>query len=194
MDNIIVGISGASGAILGFKTVEACCKAGLHVDLIITEAGRRVATEELSCPFGTDKEVLEHFSEPVRQQIRVFPFSDIGAEVASGTYKTRGMIIVPCSMATLAAISCGLADTLLRRASDVTIKEGRPLLLVPRESPLSRIHLENMVKLASLGVVIMPPQPAWYQGPKTIEDVENDIVARILDRFGLPSDLKRWIP
>lgn len=192
MDSIVVGISGASGAVLGFKTVAGCCKAGLRVDCIMTDAARRIAAEELSLFPTTDEGVLEYFSDDIRHQIRIFPIENIGASIASGTHPTRGMIIAPCSMATLSAIACGLSDTLLRRAADVTIKEGRPLLVVPREMPMSRIHLENMLKLSSLGVVIMPPQPAWYQKPRTIEDVEADIVARILDRFGLPSDLKRW--
>jgi 4-hydroxy-3-polyprenylbenzoate decarboxylase len=158
----------------------------------MTDAARRMALEELSLFCDTDSLVLQRFPEEILPMIRCFSIGNIGAQIASGTYQTRGMIIVPCSMATLAAVSMGFSDNLLRRAADVTIKEGRTLLVVPREMPLSPIHLENMLKLSKLGVVIMPPQPSWYQKPKTIEDVENTIIARILDRFGLPSDLKRW--
>ena len=192
MENIVIGISGASGVILGFRAVEACCAAGIHVDLVMTDAARRTAFEELSFSCDTDDLVLQRFSEGVRPMIRCCPVGDIGSQIASGTYQTLGMIIVPCSMATLAAVSMGLADNALRRAADVTIKEGRRLLIVPREMPFSSIHLEHMLKLSHLGVVIMPPQPAWYQKPKTIEDVETMIVVRILDRFGLAVALKRW--
>ena len=141
MESIVIGISGASGVILGFKTVEACCKAGLFVDLIMTDAARRTAQEEMSQSLENDSIVLQRFSPEIRQQIRCLSIENIGASAASGTYRTRGMMVVPCSMATLAAISLGLADNLLRRAADVTIKEGRPLLLAPRETPLSPIHL-----------------------------------------------------
>lgn len=192
MESIVIGITGASGIVLGLRTVEACCNAGLHVDLVFTDAARKTASEELSLPCDTNYLVLKRFSEAHRSIIRCFSIGDYGAQIASGTYQTRGMIIVPCSMATLAAVSMGLADNLLRRAADVTIKEGRRLLIVPREMPFSAIHLEHMLKLSRLGVVIMPPQPSWYQKPKTIDDVEKTIVARILDRFGLPSAVRRW--
>jgi 4-hydroxy-3-polyprenylbenzoate decarboxylase len=192
MESIVIGISGASGVILGFKTVEACCKAGLFVDLIMTDAARRTTQEELSLSLESDSAILQRFPDEIRQQIRCLSIENIGATAASGTYRTCGMMVVPCSMATLAAISLGLADNLLRRAADVTIKEGRPLLLAPRETPLSPIHLEHMLKLSRLGVVIMPPEPAWYQKPKSIDEIEDSIVARMLDRFGLPSDLRRW--
>ncbi len=192
MESIVVGICGASGVILGFRTVEALCRAGFHVDLIITDAARQTATIEVPFPCDTDAQVIESFPSELREMICCQPSSHIGATVASGTYPTRGMIIVPCSMTTLAAISIGLGDTLVRRAAHVTIKEGRPLLLVPREMPLSPIHLEHMLKLSKLGVILMPPQPAWYQKPATIEDVERYIVARILHRLGVPSDLHPW--
>jgi 4-hydroxy-3-polyprenylbenzoate decarboxylase len=192
MENIVIGISGASGVILGLKTVEACCRSGLHVDLVMTDAARRTALEELSFSCDTDALVVQGFPEDLRLMIRCVAIENIGAQIASGTYQSCGMIIVPCSMATLSAVSTGLADNLLRRAADVTLKEGRRLLIVPRETPFSAIHLEHMLKLSRLGVVIMPPLPAWYLQPKTIEDVEGNIVARILDRFGLPSTLKRW--
>ena len=192
MESIVIGISGASGIILGFRTVEACCQQGIHVDLVMTDAARRTALEELSFSCDTDQQLLQRFPPDIQPMIRCFSVRDIGAPIASGTYQSRGMIVVPCSMATLAAVSLGLSDNLLRRAADVTIKQGRRLLIVPREMPFSAIHLEHMLKLSQLGVVIMPPQPAWYQKPVTIEDVENEVVARILDRFGLPSALKRW--
>ena len=192
MESVVIGISGASGAILGFRTVEACCRAGLRVDLLMTDAARQTAFQELGVSCESDNIVLQQFPEEIRPSIRMFSISNIGASIASGTHANRGMMIVPCSMATLAAVSLGLSDNLLRRAADVTLKEGRKLLLVPREMPLSAIHLEHMLKLCRLGVVIMPPQPSWYLRPMTLEDVEQAIVARILDRFGIPSSVQRW--
>jgi len=183
MDRVIVGICGASGVIIGLRLVEALAMQGIHVDLIASEAAYRTAKEEV----GTIS-----FKDEVEEYIHRFPIDDIAAPMASGTYKHRAMVIAPCSMATLSALAVGLADNLLRRAADVSIKEGRKLILVPRETPFSTIHLQNMVRLSQLGCVIMPPQPAWYTKPKSIEDVEAYFVARILDRLGLPSDLPEW--
>jgi 4-hydroxy-3-polyprenylbenzoate decarboxylase len=192
MEHIIVGICGASGVILGFKTIGALCRLGLHVNVIMTSAAWRTAVEEISPTCQTEADVRRLLPDVDQGLISFHPVNDFGALPASGSFQTRGMIIVPCSMATLAAVSLGLGDNLVRRAADVTIKEGRRLLLVPREMPLSPIHLGHMLSLAKLGVVIMPPQPCWYQKPQTIGDVEDSVVNRILDRFGLPSALKRW--
>lgn len=192
MEHIVVGISGASGIILGFKMIGALCRQGLHVNVIMTAAAWRTAAEELSFPCQNEKDVRQFLSDVNQEFITFHPIEDVGALPASGTFQTRGMIIVPCSMATLAAVSLGLSDNLLRRAADVTMKEGRRLLLVPREMPLSPIHLNHMLSLAKLGVVIMPPQPCWYQKPQSIGDVEDSIVDRILDRLGFPSNLQRW--
>ena len=188
MDHIVIGVSGASGSILGLKTIGAVCRCGIHVDAIVTRAAYVTAAEEVLC--RTEEDFRSALS--IDQSLLSFhAIDDIGAPPASGTFATLGMIIVPCSMATLAAVALGLSDNLLRRAADVTIKEGRRLLIVPREMPLSSIHLGHMHSLAKLGVVIMPPQPCWYQRPKSLEDVEDTIVARILGRFGLPSHVRR---
>lgn len=192
MEHIVVGICGASGVVLGFKTVGALCRLGIHVHTIITRAAWATAAEEISPTFRTEEDVRGLFSDVDQNLISFHAIDNYGALPASGTFQTRGMIIVPCSMATLAAVSLGLSDNLLRRAADVTIKERRCLVIVPREMPLSPIHLENMLSLAKLGAVIMPPQPSWYQKPQSIDDVENSVVARILDCLGLPSDLRRW--
>jgi 4-hydroxy-3-polyprenylbenzoate decarboxylase len=194
MEHFVVGISGASGVILGFKTIGALCRLGMHVNVIMTPAAWRTATEEISFPCHREEDVRRFLSDVNQDLITFHAIDDFGALPASGTFQTRGMIIAPCSMATLAAVSLGLSDNLLRRAADVTMKEGRRLLLLPREMPLSPIHLDHMLSLAKLGVVIMPPQPCWYQKPQSIGDVEDSIVARILDRLGLPSDLQRWKP
>ena len=182
MDHVVIGVCGASGTILGLKTIGALCRRGIHVDAVVTRAAYVTAAFEVSC--RTEEDLRAALS--IDQSLLSFhAIDDIGAPLASGGFATLGMIIVPCSMATLAAVALGLGDNLLRRAADVTIKEGRRLLIVPREMPLSAIHLGHMHSLAKLGAVIMPPQPCWYQRPKSIEDVEEAVVARILDRFGL---------
>jgi len=185
MDRIVVGICGASGVIIGLRLVEKIAMQGIHVDLIASEAAERTAHEECGkiC-----------FPERIGHLIHRYAIEDIASPMASGTYRHRGMVVVPCSMATLAAMAAGLCDNLLRRAADVTIKEGRKLIIVPREMPFSPLHLQNMVRLSQLGCVIMPPQPAWYTKPKTIEDVEMYIVDRLLDRLGLASNLQEWGP
>jgi flavin prenyltransferase len=192
MEHVVVGICGASGVILGLKTIGALCRLGLHVDAIVTVAARRTAAEEISFPAAEDDDIRRALPDIDQRLLSFHAIDDIGAPPASGTFAARGMIIAPCSMATLAAVSLGLSDNLLRRAADVTIKEGRRLLMVPREMPLSSIHLGHMYALSQAGAIIMPPQPCWYQKPESIEDVENTIVDRILDRFGLPSCIQRW--
>ena len=191
MEHVVVGVCGASGFVLGLKTIEALCRKKIHVHAIITRAAWATAAEELFSPPQSEKEFCSLLSID-QAYLTVHAIDDIGASPASGSFQTRGMIIVPCSMSTLAAVSLGLSDNLLRRAADVTIKEDRRLLLVPREMPFSAIHLGHMLSLAKLGAIIMPPQPCWYQKPKSIGDVEEAMVSRILDRFGLPSDVQRW--
>lgn len=193
MECFVVGISGASGFILGIKTVKALSEQGFSVDVLITEAARRTAYEEVECQPWTDSYFLEQFPHSLRSFITCHSVHNIGAVCASGTYRTKGMIIIPCSMATLAAISMGLSDNLLRRAADVTMKEGRPLVLVPREMPFSSIHLEHMASLSRRGVKILVPQPSWYLHPQTIADVEDHFVSRVLEQVGIfSSTAPRW--
>ena len=143
--------------------------------------------------FATPQKWLRHLSLEEREFVTCYKVNDFKAPIASGSFKTSGMCIVPCSMATLAALSCGLADNLLRRAADVTLKERRPLIIAPREAPLNAIHLENMLKLSRLGAVIFPPIPAWYMRPSTLEEMENFMVNRLLDSLKLPNlDYDRW--
>ena len=123
----------------------------------------------------------------------IHSIADFGSPIASGTFLTHGMVVIPCSMATLAAIATGLSDNLLRRAADVILKERRRLILVPREAPLSSIHLQHMLTLSNMGAVIVPPQPAWYTFPKTIGDVEDHIVGRVLDMLGIHTQYARWV-
>jgi flavin prenyltransferase len=183
MSRIVVGMSGASGSILGFRTVDALIRKQVSVDLVLTDAARRTAYEEMRTSFARDEDVLNYFTPEFHHLITLHSNQDIGSTIASGSYPTHGMIIIPCSMATLAAVACGLSDSLLRRAADVTIKEGRPFIIVPRETPFSPIHLENMLTLARLNITIMPPVPSWYLHPRSLEEMESMIVTRVLDRI-----------
>jgi 4-hydroxy-3-polyprenylbenzoate decarboxylase len=185
MERVVVGICGASGVILGCKTIELLIQKGLYVDVVMTDAARRTAQEEIDESFDP----ASYFSHP---NITLHSVQNVGASIASGTYRCLGMAIVPCSMSTLAAIAIGLSDNLLRRAADVSLKERRRLVIVPREMPFSLIHLENMVRVTTAGAVIMPPQPAWYFHPKTIQDVESTIANRVVQQLGISSDLPEW--
>jgi flavin prenyltransferase len=180
---IIVGVSGASGIIYAVRLLEALKRPGVEVHLIFSEwAVRNLELE-------TDREL-----EAVRALASCcYGNDDLAAPVSSGSFRAEGMVVAPCSMKTLSAIAHGYSDNLISRAADVTLKEKRKLILVPRESPLSVIHLKNMLAAAQAGAVIMPPMPAFYHRPETIEDVVDHTVARILDHLGLENDLsKRW--
>lgn len=191
--SITVGISGATGAILAYKTIIALVKAGVRVELVISQPGLYTAAHELGPQFSTAKRFFQQLPNEIAAHVNLHGIQDIGAPIASGSYPSKGMVIVPCSMSTIAAISMGLGDNCLRRAADVTIKEKRPLILVPRETPLSAIHLENLLRLAKVGATILPPLPAWYHHPKSLSDVEDAVVGKILDCFGLEMEgYQRW--
>lgn len=181
---IVIGISGASGIILAHKTIVAFAERGFDIDLVMSTGALYTAAYELGTEYRTAKRFLEQL--PVHENVRLHSIHDIGSAICSGSYPVCGMIIVPCSMATLAAIAHGISDNCLRRAADVTLKEKRPLIIVPRETPLSTIHLENMLKLSQLNASIVMPVPAWYTEPHSLECVENFIVGKILDSFKLP--------
>ena len=185
MESVVVGITGASGIILGCKMAKALSEKDFQVELVVTSDAQTTATIELK---SSIEELLKDFSS-----ICYHTIDDFTAPVASGSFPTRGMVIIPCSMTTLAAISCGLGNNLLCRAADVTLKERRPLVIVPRETPLSEIHLRNMLDCTRAGATIVPPVPAWYNDPKTLDDVENFIVGRALDALHITTDLyTRW--
>ncbi|MEM1658668.1 MAG: UbiX family flavin prenyltransferase [Candidatus Jordarchaeales archaeon] len=180
---IIVGVTGASGAIYAYKLLEELKKRGDEVFLVVSEAAKKVIKFELGF---NEKKFYELAT-------RVFENNDLTAPIASGSYRVDAMVIVPCSMATLAAIATGQADTLIRRAADCTLAEGRPLILVPRETPLSLVHIENMLRTKVAGAVILPAMPAFYHEPKTIDDLANFIVGKILDALKIPHNLyRRW--
>lgn len=193
MERIVVGITGASGIILGYRTVEVLASLGFGIQLVMTPDAHCTATLELKEQYPNLEAFLQSLPEASRQRISVYKHKDFMAPIASGSYPTRGMIITPCSMASLAAIATGLSDNLLRRAADVTLKERRRLVIVPREAPFSEIHLENMLKLTRVGATIVPPIPGWYTGHKTLKEAEDFIVGRTLDALGISTDLyPRW--
>ena len=179
MRRIVVGISGASGAIYGIRLLEQLRGIGeVETHLVVSEAAKRTIAEETDWSLR-DVEALA---------TRRYSDKDIGAALASGSFKTDGMVIVPCSIKSAAAVAHCAADTLLARAADVTLKEGRPLILVVRETPLHRGHLRLMAEAAEAGAIIFPPVPAFYGKPQTIDDIVNGTVGRALARLGIENE------
>ena len=181
---VVVGISGASGSILARETVDGLLDRDVSTVLVCTNDARLVWQEEMDESFGA---ALERWDES--GNFTFFPSGDLRAPIASGTFPTLGMAMVPCSMSTMAAIAHGISDNLPRRAADVCLKEKRPLVLVPRETPLHAIHLDNMASLARMGVTILPPMPAFYLRPQTVEDIVEFVVQRLLWALGLVDSL-----
>jgi 4-hydroxy-3-polyprenylbenzoate decarboxylase len=194
---IALALTGASGAAYGLRLLECLIEAKQHVYLMLSPAAQIVLAQEtdLKVP-GTPAGQESFFGERYRAQpgqLRVFGPQAWFSPPASGSNAPRAMVVCPCTSGTLAAIAAGTADNLIDRAADVAIKEGRRLILVPREMPLSAIHLENMLKLARLGVVIMAANPGFYHRPQRIEDLVDFVVARILDHLGIEHTLvPRW--
>lgn len=183
MKRLVVGMTGATGAVFGTRLLEVLQGSGVETHLILSKWAMQT---------------IEHETRLSVQQVRDLACvchaeGNMGASVSSGSFLTEGMVIAPCSMRTLAAIAHGTGENLVQRAADVVLKERRRLVLVTREMPLSDVHLENMLKLSRMGVTIMPPMPAFYNHPQTIDDIVNHVVTRVLDQFGIPADLtERW--
>ena len=180
---LIVGMTGATGAIYGVRLLERLREAGAETHLVISRWGARTLLHET--PFS--REQVEALAS------HAYAPADMGAVISSGSFRTDGMIIAPCSAKTLAAIAHGFGESLVHRAADVVLKERRRLVLVVREAPLSDIHLENMLALSRMGAVILPPMPAFYNHPATVDDIVDHTVSRVLDQFGIevPS-AARW--
>lgn len=186
---LTVAITGASGALYAVRLLRALVAADVPVRLLVSPYGWRLLRDELGLRgWGA----LEAATGPWRRVER-YDVGDRGATPASGSAPSRGMVICPCSMGTLAALAAGVVRNLIDRAAEVTLKERRPLLLVPRETPLSLIHLENMVRLARAGATILPACPGFYHHPRSVEELVDSVVARVLDHLGVPHELvPRW--
>ncbi|GAA0403095.1 flavin prenyltransferase UbiX [Paenibacillus motobuensis] len=190
---MVVGITGASGSIYGVKLIQTLLGIGYDVHLVVSNAGWRVIKEELGWDVSDRNRLIEEHFGGYEGHCVYHPINDIGASIASGSYLVEGMIVMPCSMGTLSSIASGSSDNLMARAADVMLKEARPLVLVPRETPLHAIHLENMLKLARLGVRIIPAMPAFYFGPTSIDDLVSFLVGKVLDNLRIEHALfKRW--
>lgn len=194
MKRLIVGITGASAVVYGVRLLEVLSKhEDVEVHLTISASGARALWEELQIKVDIDDFRIESLIDTSTEQVIYHHQSDIGASIASGSFRTEGMIVVPCSMGTVASIAAGISRNLIHRAADVCIKERRKLVIVPRETPLSSIHLENMLKLSHNGVCVLPAMPGFYHFPKTVDDQINFIVTKILDQFDIDSGLtQRW--
>ncbi|MDH5527625.1 MAG: UbiX family flavin prenyltransferase [Nitrospirota bacterium] len=186
MATYVVGISGASGAVYGTRLIEALARRGHALHVVISDTARGIVRDETGLDLGQGPEAARQALVSLcgEADLHVHDSRNLYAAIASGSVPTDGMVVAPCSMKAIAALASGLADSLMTRAADVHMKEGRPLILVPRETPFSRIHLSNLSTLAAVpGVRILPAMPAFYTHPKTIMDLVDFIVARILDNL-----------
>jgi len=186
---IVVGITGASGAIYARRLIAQLCEAEATVHLIVTPNGKRLLQEELDVTEVSDTALLGR-SCP---RFVVHPYRDVGSVLGSGSFSTDGMVVCPCSGNTLASFAAGLANNLLDRAAAVTLKEGRRLIVVPRESPISRIELQNALRLSEAGAIICPASPGFYMKPTSIDDLVDFLVGKLLDLLDIPHRLHtRW--
>lgn len=180
---IVVGISGGSGSVYAVSLLKALKELGVETHLVVSTMGEYVTEHETGIKLNELKEMATYYHDN----------KNFAASIASGSFKVDGMVVLPCSMKTLASVANGFSDNLLSRACDVNIKEGRKLVLVPRETPLSPVHLENMLKLSKMGVVIFPPSPGFYNHPESLEDLIVNMTGRILDSLGIENNLaNRW--
>lgn len=180
---VVVGISGGSGSIYAISLLKALKELNIETHLVVTTMGEYVIKHECGMKLEELKGLATYFHDN----------KNFAAPIASGSFKVDSMVVLPCSMKTLSSVANGFSDSLLARACDVTIKEGRKLILVPRETPLSPIHLENMLKLSRMGVTIFPPSPGFYNCPETLEEIVLNMTGRILDMMGVENNLvNRW--
>ena len=192
---ITVGVTGASGAVLAQKALTLLDDDArvARVHLVVTETGQRLFAEELGLSSGDLKQLPSRILGRTTHKIEILPNKDVGASIASGSYEVDSMLVIPCSMGTLAAVANGASDDLIARAADVMLKENRKLVLCIRDTPFNRIHLENMLRAQQAGAVIMPVIPAFYDQPKTIDDLVMQYVCRVLAQMGLPQEkMYRW--
>lgn len=195
---MILGITGASGLIYAVRALRFLLLADRAVEVVASKSTAMVwqAEQKIRMPLGGEEQAQFWRSQagvPTGGQLTCHPWGDVGATIASGSFRTAGMVIMPCSMSTVGKLAAGLSSDLLERAADVQLKEGRKLVIVPRETPLSLIHLRNLTTLAEAGARIVPAIPAWYHQPQTIEDLVDFVVARALDQLDIDCvPLRRW--
>ncbi|MEH2212207.1 flavin prenyltransferase UbiX [Nostoc sp.] len=195
---LILGVSGASGLIYAVRAIKFLLEAEYSIELVASKSTYMVWQSEQEIrmppePTGQEQFWREQAGVALAGKLRCHPWSDVGAGIASGSFATLGMIIIPCSMSTVAKLAVGLSSDLLERAADVQLKEGRKLVIVPRETPFSLIHLRNLTSLAEVGVRVVPAIPAWYHNPQTIEDLVDFVVARALDQLDIDCiPIQRW--
>lgn len=199
MSNYVVGISGGSGAPYTRRVIEGLVEAGHDAKIVVTDAGRRVFEIELGIALtgdrDSDTQILKENLDlgSGSGSIELFDQRNVAATIASGSYECAGMVVVPCSMGTLARIATGISSNLLERAADAALKERRRLILVPRETPLSLIHLRNMTAVTEAGAIVMPAMPGFYHLPESVDDLVDMIAGRVLDGLGVDSNLlRRW--
>ncbi len=191
--SVAMAITGASGALYATRTMAALLERGVHLELIVTDYGRRLLRDELGDPAAADK-LAEYLAGKYGENVRAGTYTlysnrDLGAKIASGSQDCEAMVVVPCSMKTLAGIAHGLSRTLVERAADVMLKERRTLIIVPRETPMSLPQLRNMVLCAEAGALMMPAMPAFYQMPHTLDDLADFMAGKILSALGFPHEL-----
>ena len=195
---LILGVTGASGLIYAVRALKFLLEAEYTIELVASKSTYMVwqAEQDIRMPVEPDQQEQfwrEQAGVDIQGKLRCHRSSDVGANIASGSFRTQGMLIMPCSMSTVGKLAAGLSSDLLERAADVQLKEGRKLVIVPRETPFSLIHLRNLTSLAEVGVRIVPAIPAWYHQPKTIEDLVDFVVARALDQFDIDCiPINRW--
>jgi 4-hydroxy-3-polyprenylbenzoate decarboxylase len=192
---VTLGVTGASGAVLAQKALQLLDADArvAQVHLVVTETGQRLFAEELGLDSGDGKQLPSRILGHTATKTQILSNKDVGASIASGSYGVDAMLVVPCSMGTLAAVANGISDDLIARAADVMLKENRKLVLCVRDTPFSRIHLENMLKAQQAGALIMPAILSYYHQPKTIDDLVTQYVCRVLSQIGLPQEkMYRW--
>jgi 4-hydroxy-3-polyprenylbenzoate decarboxylase len=191
--SVALGITGASGALYATRTLAALLARGLHVELVVSDYGKRLLRDELGDEAAVERLTTflsaKYGPEIEKGSLAVHSNRDLGASIASGSQQCAGMAIVPCSMKTLAAVAHGLSRNLIERAADVMLKERRPLVIVPRETPMSLMQLRNMVLCAEAGAVVLPAMPAFYQLPRTLDDLADFMAGKILSALGFEHDL-----
>ena len=189
----VLGMAGGSGAIYGRRLLEVLLSGGAQMHLVISSAGLKVLKYEEGIEVARGEDLVAHLDAAARARLQVWPIDAVESTAASGSAQIDGAVLCPCSMGTLARVAHGFSSNLIERVGDVALKEGRRLIVVPRETPLSVIHLRNMMLLAQAGAIVLPASPGFYHRPQTIPAIVDFVVARILDKLGVAHDLsKRW--